>query len=381
MLIEDWVEDGERVCRELLRREPLEIDSARAASLLQGKRVCVTGGGGWIGSALVRAIAKQGPEHITILDASERGLFEIDLGLRECGAEVRHASVRHTSVLGSVCERSFVRRVFEEHRPEIVYHAAACKHVPLMEANPLAAMASNAMGTRVVAEMSLRCGAEQLVMVSTDKAADPLSIMGASKRIAELVLLAMGTGATRMKAVRLGNVFGSQGSVAPLFLRQIAEGGPVTVTHPDARRYFVTLQETVGLLLLALSGEFGTGVLAPKLSGTVRIEELAERMAQAHGWAALAMEFTGLRPGDKMEERLIADGETYLEEGVGDLYGVRSEGVSVEVMDAAMAELERCVREQDVNRMMGVVRRLVPEYRASALLREGLQKAYAEQQA
>ena len=376
MLIEDWVEDGERVCRELLRREPLEIDSARAARLLRGKRVCVTGGGGWIGSALVRAIAKQGPEHITILDASERGLFEIDSGLRECGAEVRHASV-----LGSVCERSFVRRVFEEHRPEIVYHAAACKHVPLMEANPLAAMASNAMGTRVVAEMSLRCGVEQVVMVSTDKAADPLSIMGASKRIAEMVLLAMGTEATRMKAVRLGNVFGSQGSVAPLFLRQIAEGGPVTVTHPDARRYFVTLQETVGLLLLALSGAFGTGVLAPKLSGTVRIEELAKRMAQAHGGAALAMEFTGLRPGDKMEERLIAEGETYLEDGVGPLYGVRSEGVTVEAMGAELAELERCVREQDLNRMMGVVRRLVPEYRASALLSEAAERAYAEQQA
>ncbi len=234
-----------------LDRRPLVVDRAKAASSLTGKRILVTGAGGWIGSALTRAIAGFAPQHLVLLEAAERNLYEIDAALQRLSNPVRL-----TSILGNIADPVLLADIFHRYRPQVIYHAAAFKHVPLMEQNPFAAIENNTIGTSLLAQAAANHQAEQLILVSTDKAVDPVSMMGASKRIAELILLAEREATSRMKAVRLGNVFGSEGSIVPLFRRQILSGGPVTVTHPDVRRYFLTTDDAVALLLLASSAEF-----------------------------------------------------------------------------------------------------------------------------
>jgi FlaA1/EpsC-like NDP-sugar epimerase len=197
------------------------------------KTVLITGAGGSVGSALVKSLAAYGSRALILLDSSENNLFRIESQLDKA-----NCSAVHLPILGSVCDENLLCDVFERYRPEIVYHAAAYKHVPLMEANPFAVMRNNALGTYILARMTLRCGACDLMLISTDKAVNPRSLLGASKRIAELVVLALGDSGTCMKAIRLGNVLGSEGSVVAIFLQQIANGEPVTVAHREARRYF-----------------------------------------------------------------------------------------------------------------------------------------------
>ena len=269
-------------CESFLRRPPLVLDRATVAASLGGKRILVTGAGGWIGSALTKAIAGFAPEHLVLLEAAERNLYEIDAAVQRLPV-----SIRPTSVLGSVADPVVVGDIFRRFRPQTIYHAAAFKHVPLMEQNPFAAIENNTIGTSLLAQAAVEHQAEQLILVSTDKAVDPSSAMGASKRIAELILLAERESSTRMKAVRLGNVFGSEGSIVPLFLQQILSGGPVTVTHPDARRYFLTTEDAVTLLLLASSAETAQGILVPELGEPVRV---------ASGRKASHCECAGFRP-------------------------------------------------------------------------------------
>ena len=215
-----------------LHRPPLALDRAQAEASLQGKRILITGAGGWIGSALTRGIAEFAPKQLVLLEAAERNLYEIDATLRQLPCPIEHASV-----LGSVSHPALLAEIFRRYRPQVVYHAAAFKHVPLMEQNPFAAVENNSIGTHLLVQAAIaNTETEQLILLSTDKAVDPVSIMGASKRIAELVMLAP-TAAARMKAVRLGNVLGSEGSIVPLFLKQMLSGQPVTVTHPEVRRF------------------------------------------------------------------------------------------------------------------------------------------------
>ena len=272
-------------------------DEVLTSHHVTGKRILITGAGGSIGSALALAVQASSPTSLVLLDASESGLYQIDRGLHQAGSN------RHIPILGSVANHDTVLHLFEQYRPQIVFHAAALKHVPLMEQNPFAAIENNALGTFAVAQASIAHRSEQLVLVSTDKVVDPLSIMGASKRIAELVLLTLGVANTRMTAVRLCNVIGSQGSVLPLFLAQIANGGPLTVTHADARRYFITLGHTVRALLAALDVESTPALLIPEIGIPVRILDLAQHLLQSHK-SSTAIEFTGLRPGDKLSEQI-----------------------------------------------------------------------------
>src|SRR5579863_1891255 len=266
-----------------------------------GDKMLVTGAGGCIGSALAHRLAKSDAQSLILLDHSEHELYEIDLAL-DAGA----GPVPHISIVGDICDAALLAEVFEEHRPTTIYHAAAFKHVPMMERNPLAAIRNNVFGTLALARAAHKYKAVQLVMVSTDKAVNPRSVMGVSKRIAELILLRWNRISTRMKAVRLGNVLGSRGSVVPLFIKQIARGGPVTVTHPDVQRYFVSLSEAVDIICAAGDQQNG-GIFVAQAGKPVMIADLARQLIRDAGVSPakeIPIAFTELRPGEKLDEEM-----------------------------------------------------------------------------
>ncbi|MGB6199223.1 MAG: polysaccharide biosynthesis protein, partial [Candidatus Acidiferrales bacterium] len=272
------------------------------------RNVLLTGAGGSIGSALAKSIIGQRPRSLVLLDHSEFNLHQIELELGDIpGARVG------VPILGDICDSALLSEIFEEHEPQIVIHAAAFKHVPLMENNPIAAVQNNSLGTNLLAQTARAHGVATLVMISTDKAVNPRSVMGASKRVAELALLRWDSPRTSMKAVRLGNVFGSQGSVVPTFHRQISAGGPVTVSHPDVCRYFLSMSDAVELLILAASSR-GHGVIFISDPGEpVRILDLARQMikeACPRPEEEIPIVFTGLRPGDKMTEEFFSASES-----------------------------------------------------------------------
>ena len=346
-------------------------DAELPSKQLAGKSVLVTGAGGSIGSALAKSIVPYSPSRLLLLDTSEHGLYEIDRDLKRI-----ESATERISIVGSVCDQDLLASLFEQNQPQVVFHAAAFKHVPLMEQNPFAAIANNALGTYLLARAAVLHGTGSLVLVSTDKAVDPVNLMGVSKRIAELVLLVLQqTCSTRMRAVRLGNVLGSQGSVVPLFLEQIAKGGPVTVTHPDAQRYFITVQHAVHALLSALSPELMDSIVVPVLGVQTRIVDLAYQLIATFGNPEFPVQirFTTLRPGDKMEEALISSRETWKsdEDGsitIGGLRPVRSPAPALLELEAAIDELCESLRRRDLIKMMHAVRRLVPEYQPSSQL-------------
>ncbi len=347
-----------------LDRPPLALDRTQAAASLQGKRILITGAGGWIGSALTRSIAEFAPKQLVLLEAAERNLYEIDTALRQMPCPIEHAPV-----LGSVSHPLLLAEIFRRYRPQIVYHAAAFKHVPLMEQNPFAAIENNAIGTHLLVQHALaNTETEQLILLSTDKAVDPASIMGASKRIAELVMLAPRTAAARMKAVRLGNVLGSEGSIVPLFLKQLLSGQPITVTHPEVRRYFLTTADAVNLLLHAASAKTPQGILVPELGEPVPVEALAQHLM--HGSGQPPIIFTQLRPGDKMCESLLSDRESYVSRAdVGQpLRAVKSPCLPATVLDEILQQLQQACQERSLEQLLAAVLRAVPEYQPSALM-------------
>jgi FlaA1/EpsC-like NDP-sugar epimerase len=351
-----------------LHRPPLLLDRAKVEPWLAGKRVLITGAGGWIGSALTRAVAEFKPERIVLLEAAERSLYELELALRSLPV-----SIRQNFVLGSVSDPVLLAEVFRRFRPQLVYHAAAFKHVPMMEQNPFAAIENNAIGTSVLTQAALKHGTDQLILVSTDKAVEPVSIMGASKRIAELILLAgLGT-STRMKAVRLGNVFGSGGSIVPLFRKQIEAGGPVTVTDPDVRRYFVTREDAVTLLLIAASTENSQGILVPELGEPVLVRAVAEHLiAEASASRKPAITFTRLRPGDKMCEALLSCRETYTALPDVPLRAVSSPALPSPALKDILQQLQQACGERSLTQLVAAVMRAIPEYQPSTVIQAAL---------
>jgi FlaA1/EpsC-like NDP-sugar epimerase len=347
-----------------LRREPLVLDQERTADSIEGKRILVTGAGGWIGSALTRSIAELAPRQLVLLEAAERNLYEIDTALR-----LLPRPIEHVPVLGSVLHPALLAEVFRRYRPQIVYHAAAYKHVPLMEQNPFAAIENNAIGSSLLAAAAQNHETEQLILLSTDKAVDPVSIMGASKRIAELVVLTRCAEGSLMKAVRLGNVLGSEGSIVPLLLKQMSSGLPVTVTHPEVRRYFLTTVDAVTLLLEAAHAETAPGILVPDLADPVRVEALARHL-MAKVPTTSAVVFTQLRPGDKMCEALFSERESFAmhAEEERQLRPVKSPCPAPATMDDVMQQLERACQERSLDLLLKAVLRAVPEYQPSALM-------------
>ncbi|WP_439596569.1 polysaccharide biosynthesis protein [Falsiroseomonas sp.] len=305
---------------DLLDRPQVPLDREGMARLVQGKRVLVTGAGGTIGGELARQVAALGPASLTLLDHGEYVLYEIDLELRE-----RHPAVPRRAVLADVRDAERIGRLFAEIRPELVFHAAALKHVPMVENDPMEGLLTNAAGTRVVADAARAAGCSLMVFISTDKAVNPTSVMGASKRLAEMYCQArdrearLAGAGMRLVTVRFGNVLGSTGSVVPLFRRQLERGGPLTVTHPDMRRYFMTVREAVGLVLQAsVVGATDRadqpkelregGIFVLDMGEPVKIVDLARRMIRLAGLRPeedVEIRFTGLRPGEKLFEELF----------------------------------------------------------------------------
>lgn len=330
-----------------------------------GRCVLVTGAGGFIGAEMVRRLAASGARRIVLLDVAEQPLFGIYAEMMRKGY-----GNRCEPALGSVCDAALLRALFEEHRPEIVLHAAALKHVPLMERNPLAAVETNALGTWRLAEAARAHGAQAMILVSTDKAVAPHSIMGAAKRIAELVMLQEARrGAMRCAAVRLANVIGSPGSVGPLFEEQIELGGPVTVTHPEATRYFLTLADVAALLAQAMDSDAAEGVLIPDPGQPVRIVDLAKRMMDL-AKRDMPVEFVGLRPGDKLDERLMGAEER---DGGAATVGLRRvESPAARGLKAQLRALVTATAARDLPALLRVVMDLVPDYEPSVVLRESI---------
>ncbi len=294
---------------DLLRRKPIRMDQAILSAFIHDKSVLVTGGAGSIGSELCRQILQFQPRRLIVLDCAETPLHDIMLELSKRGTETRV-----TSELADVTDAARLRTVFSKHAPQVVFHAAALKHVPLCESHVREAIRVNVGGIRKVGEAALRAGAETFIMISTDKAVNPSSVMGATKRVAELVVQELNGrhGKTRFSAVRFGNVLGSNGSVLGIFKAQLARGGPLTVTHPDMRRYFMTIPEAVQLVLQAAVLGRGGEVFELDMGEPVRIVDLAEDLIRLSGLVRdvdVKIEFTGMRPGEKLFEELYLDSE------------------------------------------------------------------------
>lgn len=355
---------------ELLHRPLLEPDVSGLSAANAGATILLTGAGGSIGSALARTLLASGPRLLVLLENSEHNLHKVHTELAAMSGPARHVPL-----LGDVCDAPLLADIFEKHRPDIVFHAAALKHVPLMEMNPAAAVRNNAIGTFRLAAAAAEHLTPRLIVISTDKAVNPRSVMGASKRIAELVVLGLGNQETRMSAVRLGNVLGTQGSVVPLFLQQIAQGGPVTVTHPEVRRYFVTLLESIEVILKIALMESGDGIFVPEMGSPVKIVDLANyliRNANSTPPRTIPIVFTGLRPGDKMKEDLISDGESLKPGTDGRIRRVGGSEVPKDKLEAAMGELTEAARRRDLAALLEILRCMVPGYQPSSAVLEQL---------
>ncbi len=296
---------------DLLGRDPVQLDRHGLQGFLEGRTVLVTGAGGSIGSELCRQIARFSPAHLVLYELSELALYAIEQEFRD-----RLPHISTASVIGDAKDATRVGEVFARYRPNVVFHAAAYKHVPLMEEdNAFQAVGNNVLSTVVAARAAQACRADKFVLVSTDKAVNPVNVMGASKRLAELACQALQTGsATQLVVVRFGNVLGSTGSVVPRFRQQIAHGGPVTVTHPDIQRYFMSIPEAAQLVLQA--GLMGNGgeIYVLDMGDPVKIVDLARQMIRLSGFAEeeIRIEYTGLRPGEKLYEEPLADAERTL---------------------------------------------------------------------
>jgi FlaA1/EpsC-like NDP-sugar epimerase len=338
-----------------------------------GKTVLITGAGGCIGSALAKAIVNSGLGLVVLLDHSEQNLYEVHMELN-AGA----SGAPYVPVLGDILDDALLDEVLEKHRPDTILHAAAFKHVPLMEENPIAVIRNNVLGTWSLAKAALRNDVARLLMISTDKAVNPRSAMGAAKRIAELVLLRFSSSRTRMSALRLGNVLGSHGSVLPLFRQQLQRGGPLTVTHPESRRYFLSLQETVDLILAAAALGEDAGILVPELGEPVKIVDLAQRLIQEagrDGATQAEIVFTALRPGDKLSEELVSARERTEPTGDPRLWRVKSAPLAPDVLDSALQAISEGVRLRNLAALFETLCRVIPEYRPSEVLLSRLNPA------
>ena len=289
---------------DLLRRKPVELDLERIAEYLNGKRILVTGAGGSIGSELCRQIAKMAPISIALLGRGENSIYEIDRELRDY-----YPDIFIEPLIADIRDRERIDCIFNKIKPQVIFHAAAHKHVPLMEAQPIEAVRNNIFGTKNVAEAAAEAGAEIFIMISTDKAVNPTSVMGTTKRVAELIIQGINRECkTKFAAVRFGNVLGSRGSVIPLFKKQISNGGPITITHPEMKRYFMTIPEATQLVLQAGALATGGEVFVLDMGEPVKIVDMATDLIELSGLELgkdVEIKFTGLRPGEKLFEELL----------------------------------------------------------------------------
>jgi len=359
---------------DLLGRPQTALDRDAMAALIEGGRVLITGAGGSIGSELVRQVCAFKPAEIGLLDNSEHALYTIDRETMERWQDVpRHA------VIADVRDARRIERVFKDFSPDLVFHAAAMKHVPLVEGNIIEGAATNVTGTINIADICVRAGVKTMVLISTDKAVNPTSVMGATKRLAESYCQALdlerennGNGGTRFITVRFGNVLGSTGSVVPLFQRQLAEGGPITVTHPDMTRYFMTVREAVELVLQASAlgnpkdGDVGK-IFVLDMGEPIRIMDLAEQMIRLTGLrpgSDIKIDIIGIRPGEKLFEEVFHGAEPPVAtESPGILLAAPRPGNLDDLMPALVDIRDAC-RDNDTQRILSIIQKLIPEYQS-----------------
>ena len=345
---------------DLLGRQVVEGDLASVRRLLKGKRILVTGAGGSIGSELVRQIAAHEPEHLLLVDSGEFNLYKIEREVNE-----RFPALNYTALLVDIRDGPHLKQVFAAYRPAIVLHAAAYKHVPLVESNPFAGVETNVFGTRLVADLAAAHDAEVFVQVSTDKAVNPRNVMGATKRVAEIYCQTLDRqSATSFITTRFGNVLGSAGSVVPLFRHQIERGGPVTVTHPDITRYFMTIPEAVSLILQAAAMGKGGEIFVLDMGEPIRIADLARQMIHLSGFRPgedIEIVYTGLRPGEKLTEELFHAQEALAPTSHPKIMRARARQTDPAELHTRLLALEQRCRGGSEAELRAELLRLVPE--------------------
>lgn len=355
---------------DLLGRTPVRLETENIRAKLQDQNVLVTGAAGSIGSELCRQIARFGPREIVGLDWSETGLFYIDREMQD-----RFPAVRFLPMIGNVKEKHRLAELFQTHRPAIVYHAAAYKHVPLMENHLFEAAENNVVGTYNVASLAGQFGVREFVMISSDKAVRPTSVMGLTKRVAELVVKSLQNGSTVYVSVRFGNVLGSNGSVVPIFKEQIAAGGPVTVTHPEMRRYFMTIPEAVQLVLQASQMGHGGEVFVLDMGQQVRIADLARNLILLSGLRPgedVQIQYTGVRPGEKLYEELKSDDEHTVATPHEKIRIFAGDSAQIPDLVAFVDRISSLCANRDYSVLL-VMKDLVPEYNPSShILRDAI---------
>jgi FlaA1/EpsC-like NDP-sugar epimerase len=347
---------------DLLRRPAVNVNLEEMAGYIKGKTILVSGAGGSIGSELCRQIATFAPGKLLLAGKGENSLYHIASELA-----LKHKDLKLFTLICDVADAKRVDRIFEQYQPEAVFHAAAHKHVPMMELNPGEAVKNNIFGTRTLAGAALKHGAERFVLVSTDKAVNPTSVMGATKRIAEKVVMSLnGKGKTRFLAVRFGNVLGSSGSVVPLFKKQIASGGPITVTHPDMERYFMTIPEAVQLVIQAGAMGKGGEVFVLDMGQPVKIVDLAKDMIKLSGLtpgADIKIEFTGLRKGEKLYEELLTAEEGVNKTRHSQIFMVRGKHARLNDLPKLLPPLYRAALTGDEAKVVAAIRKVIPGFR------------------
>jgi FlaA1/EpsC-like NDP-sugar epimerase len=349
--------------RDLLGRAPIRLDERMIGDFLRGKRILVTGAGGSIGSELCRQICRFEPADLVLFERVENSLYEIELELK---SDFKHLKIE--PLLGDIQDREHLRRVFGKHRPEAVFHAAAYKHVPMLELQPWKAIENNIVGTRNLVEIAAEFECGRFVLVSTDKAVKPANVMGATKRVAEMITLnfnGCNLSRTRFMAVRFGNVVGSAGSVVPLFKRQIEAGGPVTVTHPNVTRFFMTIREASQLILQSAAMGEGGEIFILDMGTPVKIADMARDLIRLSGLEPdvdVRIEFTGLRPGEKMTEELITEGEDILRTRHEKILVQKATTCDLSLLNGKLDVMASAARDHDTENIKTLLKEIVNDY-------------------
>jgi FlaA1/EpsC-like NDP-sugar epimerase len=355
---------------DLLQRKSVHTDLTAVGKILAGKVVLVTGAGGTIGAELSRQILRFKPAQLLLLENHNTSLFYIDreLSAVRSGTEI-------LSIAGDVGDEALLENLFCAHKPQVVFHAAAHKHVPLMESNPQEAVKNNILNTHLLAEKAAKHGTERFLYISTDKAVRPTNVMGATKRIGEMIIRAFaGASATRFMSVRFGNVLGSSGSAINIFKEQIAQGGPVTVTHPQMTRYFMTTGEAVQLILQACAMGSGSEIFVLNMGEPIKVVDIARNLILLSGLEPdrdIKIVFIGTRPGEKLYEELFRDGDVRKDTGHPDIFAAISEGSDLPIMNGQIKTLRQLCMRPDAGPLFGEIKRLVPSYKSAPPSRPG----------
>ena len=363
---------------DLLQREPVRSDIESVRNFIEGKSILVTGAGGSIGSELCRQIVKYNPRNLILLDRYENNLYKIDIELRSiAGSDSWLFENNIITVIGDIFDISTLENLFSKHKPQIVFHAAAHKHVPLMEDNPIEAVKNNIFGSKNVIDIAARHNVEKFVTISTDKAVNPTSIMGATKRVAEFLTTSMNSASqTRFTTVRFGNVLGSNGSVVPLFKDMLKKGGPLTVTHPEMKRYFMLIPEAVQLVLMAAAAGKGGETFVLDMGKQIKIVDLAENLIRLSGfipYKEIKIKFTGLRPGEKLYEELFDESEKAISTSREKLRIASTACPSIEDINEAISKLKHCVMHNNADQVIPTLQKLVHNFKSSYIKIPGIE--------